>query len=374
MAIRATNTAYKATPSMTVGPLWGKDVIAYDRDNNYPDRIYQNIIQSGTAWSASEKFARFIKGDGFEDATFNKARINYKRETVMQVLRKAAKDYAIFNGFALWISYNALLEIDAVYNVPFSHVRLGYPDSKRHSSKIAIFDNWVMDNHLPHKMTSPLFVDTYNPDSEAVNAQIEQAGGIKNYAGQVLFFRGDFDLYPLAWLDSVIDAVAVDREIPAFQKQAIETNFMASHYISLPFEFNTDDQRARFQDSINNFQGSRNAGKIMYIENASPEYSVQFEKVEQQDWDKKFQVTEQAVRDRIYRALGQSPVLHGVATAGELGSAKQVEEAFLVYNQHTKDDRQAFSMVFQDVFSRFAVPVNPSGNYEIIPLEFNAPE
>jgi hypothetical protein len=47
-----------------------------------------------------------------------------------------------------------------------------------------------------------------------------------------------------------------------------------------------------------------------------------------------------------------------------------VEEAFIVYNQHTQDDRATVEEAFSDIVSRFAVAVNPSGVYTIEPLRF----
>ena len=57
-----------------------------------------------------------------------------------------------------------------------------------------------------------------------------------------------------------------------------------------------------------------------------------------------------------------------------MGGAKEVQDAFIVYNQHTEDDRDVLEEVFTDVFSRFAVDINPTGEYKIKDLEFKAEE
>jgi hypothetical protein len=60
------------------------------------------------------------------------------------------------------------------------------------------------------------------------------------------------------------------------------------------------------------------------------------------------------------------------AVPGKLGSSKEIEDATSYYNGITADFRLIFEEVYKTIFSRFHVPINPSGDYSIIP--FKAPK
>lgn len=57
---------------------------------------------------------------------------------------------------------------------------------KNTSGKIVVYDNWDGSKGQVDKKKFNI-IDVFNPNEKVVLSQIEKAGGIENYKGQVLF-------------------------------------------------------------------------------------------------------------------------------------------------------------------------------------------
>jgi hypothetical protein len=161
-------------------------VISYDKDNLYPN-TFQNIIdRCPTAKAVLAVQERFIYGKGMtESGDFWKKKINIHGVRVDQLVRRIIKDLKKFGGFALHFNYNALFEKTSVSLIPFEFCRIGMPDDQYYSGKILVYDKWRTKRA---KRDNIDIYDRYNPDPEIISRQIDHAGGIENYKGQILYF------------------------------------------------------------------------------------------------------------------------------------------------------------------------------------------
>lgn len=346
-------------------------ILLYDKDNLYPQRVEEILNRSGAGLESVELFAKFIKGRGFIDKAFNKAIINTAGDTVKDLLRDCANDYAKFKGFAIHVDFNAFLQPINAKHVPFPYVRLGLPDDRGIIAKVVVCDDWVGEKRkwMERRQT----VDMYNPDPDVVLKQIHRAGGLGNYKGQILYFTETKFKYPLASFDSVLADVETDAEISEFKHSNVTTNFMASHIIDMPGEFDSDNEREDFQGVLKQFQGARNAGKILLFENKfGAERPLNIHKVDVQDNDELFRWTEESCQTKIRKKFTQPAILIGDLIPGKLGDTQEIENSFKFYNEFTTDDRLIFEEQFKKIFAIYAIPVNPSGNYAIEELSFGA--
>lgn len=347
-------------------------ILMYDRDNLYPQRMEEILNRSGAAMESVELFAKFVKGRGFVDKTFNKAVINVAGDTVKDLLRDCANDWATFKGFAIHVDFNAFLQPINAKHIPFPYVRFGLPDDRGIISKVVVCDDWPREKRNWSKRVQT--VDMYNPDPEVIMKQIQKAGGIANYKGQILYFTETKFKYPLCSFDAVLADVETDAEIGEFKHSNVSTNFMASHIIDMPGEFDSDDERSEFRGVLQQFQGARNAGKILLFENKfGAEKPLNVTKVDVQDNDELFRWTEESVQTNIRKRFTQPAILVGDLIPGRLGNTQEIENSFKFYNEVTTDDRLVIQEQFKRIFSIYAFPVNTSGNYDIEELSFGAP-
>ncbi len=346
----------------------------FGRDNIYPQRVENIMNLSGVALSAIELFKKFIVGNGFEDEDFGKFEVNFKKETINKLLRKLSKDYSVWKGFAIHVNFNANLKISSLQYIPFEYCRKGTQDDHEFVNNIAVYDDWsrYKRKHLMRKFIT--YIDVFNPDPEVVRAQIELAGSIKDYNGQLLYFSDEDTNYPLCSFDAVIKDVETDGEVSSFKNSNVKTNFLASHIFEYPGKFATTNEKDEFIADLEVYQGAKNASKIMLIENEHLQQGVglKIHKTDIQNGDSLFQNTEESVKKSIRMRYAQPAVLHGDLIPGKLGGGKEVQDAFRFYNQHTNDDRTIFEEVFEMIMESYQD--STFTNFEISPLIFGDEE
>lgn len=354
--------------SVAQNPIDG--IINYDSDNSYPQRVADIIQGSAIASKCTDVYTKFIIGQGFEDKSFYKKIINTQNQTPDIILRKVAADYAYYRGFAIHINYNANFKIASISHVPFEHCRLSIPDDFGYTRKIAIYNDWNRKRSRQIRKDKIDHIDIFNPKPEAIEAQVQAAGGWDKYKGQVYWYSADGNEYPRATADPILEDCVTDAEIKTYKWRAISTNFMASHIYVHRGYFESDEARSDLHTVLNTFQGSDNVGKIMMVESPGEDSDPKLIKVDVQDFDKHFEYTEQSVQDNIRLCFGIPSVLIGKEVAGKLGSAQEIEQAINYYSYQTLNERLIMEETFSQIFSLFAIAINPNNNYTIKPLTY----
>lgn len=366
------STLPSVSPRITIKDNKISHIQNYDADNNYPGRIMDIIKASGTATSCANLYAKFINGKGFKDQVFWQSKINRKGLTVDKLLRETSKDFSKVKGFAIHVNYNALFKINEVAPVPFDYCRLGFSDDNRYVAKIAVYDDWACKKEKKINKEKIAYIDVYNRNPDVILSQIEKAGGIDNYKGQILWYSFEGAAYPLSICDPVIEDVIADSGIKKFRLRTTSTSFMPSHIFEYPYEFESEEERQNEKDTIAKFQGTENVNKVLMMENpGGADTPIKITKVDWQDTDKIYESTNRTVKDSIIECFSIPPVLLGVAVSGKLGTADEIRDAYFFYNSITSDERRIFEEIFTEIFSNYRNPINPSGDYSIMPLEFS---
>ena len=351
------------TPNKTEG------ILNYDIDNAYPQRIIDIVNSSGIATSCIGMKARFLIGGGMLDEVFYKSKINSKGLTIDQLLRKVCMNLSYIPYLSIHVNYNANFDITEAYFVPFPYVRITADDNKEHSKMVAIYDDWQRIKNKKINKEKIDYVHFYNPDPIVIQAQVDACGGWEYYKGQVFLWTPEGHEYPLATFDSVLEDMQTDSKAKAFKFRNITTNFMASH-ILVTDKFESEEDREEFHDSLTEYQGADEALKLLHLEKTSETSTIELKPVAIQDVEDLYQYTESSVRDNVILNFLIPPVLL-IRTAGKLGTSTEIKDATSYYNGITEYERLVIEEIFKEIFSRFAVDINPSKDYSIIP--FKAP-
>jgi len=344
-------------------------IVNYDTDNAYPQRV-EDIINSSAVGTLCHNLAlKFTVGANFADKEFNNVKINSKGLTTKKLLRKVASDLLKYNGFAVHINYNALYQKVSYNYIPFEYCRLTSLDSD-HPDKLALYDDWQKVNGRIKKEEID-YIDFFNDAPNVIEKQVEEAGGWENYNGQVYYYSANGKSYPLSPVDSVLEDMQTDSKTKLFKYRNVSTNFMASHFLEVD-EFESDDDRAEFEDVLTEFQGADDALKIMLLEKkAGQEASFNLQKVDIQGVDRLYEYTENSVRDAIIRNYLIPPVLL-LQTSGKLGSAKEIQDATNYYNGIVNYNQDLLEEIFTELF-RNNIRVEKA-EFNILPLKAKVDE
>jgi hypothetical protein len=365
------STLPSVAPRITVKDNKLSNIQSYDVDNNYPGRIMDIIKASGTATSCANLYAKFINGKGFKDQKFWKSRVNRKGITVDKLLRANCHDISRCHGYALHINYNALFQVNEVTYVPFDYCRLGFEDDLSYVAKIALYDDWACKKENKIKKEKIVYIDVFNQNPDVILSQVEKAGGWDNYKGQIFWRSFDGEGYPLSICDPVIEDVIADYGIKKFRQRTTSTSFMPSHIIEYPYAFENEEERQEEKENWRKFQSTDESNKLIMMENPDGQDApIKITKVDWQDTDKIYETTNRTVKDSIIECFSIPPVLLGVAVSGKLGTADEIRDAYMFYNSVTSDQRMVIEQDYTTIFSNYRNPINETGDYSIIPLEF----
>ena len=362
----------KQPPSLN-NKLWrGHRFITFGARNSYPQDCRRVLEASPTGSACRGRFADFLEGDGFENEAFMQARINFHGQRVWQLLNQVCIDYATHNYFAIHVNYNLALEPVSYTRINPEFVRLGLPDSYGFSSLVALSQDWLSDNMAKIEQARIDHVNIFNPEPEVVARQIEAAGGIHKYKGQVYVYWGNDQQYPLAPHHSVLKAMRTEAGIIEHKLSQVNNGFTANHVFVFPEPFESKTEQNEVKAELQGMIGP--TGDRVGIVAGVGESGFRVEALQQTAQDHQFEATDEGNRNRIIRAYQQPSILHNEFRKGALGGTTEIENAFILYNETTRKSRNIIGRCFSELFEAFGQDLNPGGNYDIIPLKFEGNE
>lgn len=365
-------------PNQTFG------ILNYDMDNAYPQRMLELVAGSPTAKDCWNKRAKFIAGNGFEQPGLGKQIINPNGLTLAKLLKAIAVDKSLFTGFGIHLNYNANFKIASVNYVKFEDIRMGDTDCPDTNGKFAVYSDWgrkTWKNIMRNKIT---FLDAYDPNPEVIKQQVIDAGGWENYKGQLLYCNPEINDYPLIEADSVWEDFETEAGIKIFNNREVSTGFLPSTMLFMQsrreeadnIRPDSDEQHyyntpSQLEQDLGAFQGTKSSQKIIVIEYEDENSKPEFQPYSIQNNDKLFESTEKSVEARIIKGFSIPKELINSEKASGLSNGGEKKEAIKEFNDSTEADRLELSETIADVFSRFYTNINPSGNWNILPISTN---
>lgn len=376
----------KSSKRVDVRYLQTLGIQTYGEDNLYPQTFRNILAASSTGAECLDRFAEFIEGNGFRDVPFSESVVNRKGDTADDIHALVCRDVAYYNGLALHVNYNIYGDIVELHHVPFENCRLAESDDNGYVGKIAIHPDWSGQKTRGGKVIKVAkenidYIDVFNPDKRVVAAQIEAAGGIEYYKGQVLWVSlSGKDIYPTGKGDRVVTEMSTDEGLANVKYRNVRNNFLPAAMIftkkgtNITFdqdgnEIDSRDDDDSFSDSLLQLQGDTNCGKLMEVTLETDEDKPEVVTLNSQNYDKEFTVTDISVTERIYSAFGQEPWY--CIRIGKVGfSGDILEDAFEYYNSIVSKQQRLIERTFTRVFRHFYEAVNASNDFSVEPLKY----
>ena len=343
------------------------NILGFDIDNCYPQRMQDLVNASATAKACVSIYAKFIRGKGFKSKSFYDAILNDQGLTGDKLLRRLTDDFGLHRGIAVLINYNALYQKVSFDYVPFEHARKGI---KQYEGKIALYEDWDRKTGKNIQSTSIQYFDRYDPTPEVIEAQVQAAGGWENYKGQILWYSADYEIYPLASCDPVIQSILAEIASDKTTTSNLENNFALKRVFKYPGEFESEQEKLEYCKVLEEHMGP-DGSQVLVID--SPEGVEDFPEIETLEDnlnDKLFQYTDEKVTKKIIRSYQQPAILHSVTDAG-MFNKEQLKEAVQFYNSVTEDDRILFEELFTELCKDFTTELNPEADFSVIPIAYD---
>jgi len=345
-------------------------------DNAYPSLIKSLIGSSVTAKQCVDINAKYIYGKGFEfvDSVTDKSQliVNKRGININQLLRITSKEFSEQNNIFLHVNYNALYEVVSVDLLQVTDTRIGKIDSSGYSGKYINYNNWDKSKGKKIERKDFNIIDKFNPNPAVIEKQVEAAGGWNKYKGQVLHITSDFsELYALSDADCILMDCDSQYKAAVFKNSILRKGFVGTKlFITKPMK--DDFERDDFEQTIRDLQGVENPG-VLHLEALLPSDILTdqliVQNVDSNINDKMFESTEKSCKINIIDAFGVPSILVNSSDNSIFGnSGELLKQAKLTHWENKEEERNIISEAFQMIFSRFHLPINPSNNWNIIPI------
>ena len=353
---------YKYEPLLIRVPTWidrRYQIQGYDKDNLYPQRAKEARDRSYTVKIACARYAEFLNGEGFTDPKLSSLIVNRKGHTANDMLDHVCNSTSWANGFFIHVGYNLNYKINSVKLLDFEFNRFGLPDDDGEFNLIKYCTNWERDpfkeiNNVMEICDYPVF----NPNPEVVKQQIEAAGGILNYKGQIFFWTPEEGRYPKATFDTVFDQAQTQAEIGIFDLAMEQNGFKAGHLINYPGKFETLTEEQKFKDGVNSFTG-QGAGGALILENPDGQLKAQdmVVSLQMQNTGDLHISVDKRVRDAIRVNFGMPAEIIGEMPETGMFNQQQMQDAYIYYNTVTRSMRKTISRQMKKIFDNWFQPI-----------------
>ena len=352
--------------------VWDKklEIYTYGEDNAYPLRVDLLRNNSITTKMASELMINYIIGNGFGIAD------NYKinnDEKLIDFANDLTFDIVNFRGCAIHFDYDLNYEPINPTILPFGRVRVGKKDSKEYNGKLLYKTDWQ------NTKEDAISYDVYNDDKKIVVNQIERAGSIEQYKGQILYINLDKRYhYPLSRFDSVLNDCDSEAQSAVYRNQLLRKGFFGKQIIvtpplvsnDLPIEVynealgrlvpndeyrRLEDEATEVKETIESFIGAENAGGAMMVQ--LPDFEGKIDdvfkviKIDSTLDDKMFSYTETQVSANILMAFNNVPVSLVKSPDSSLfgSNGDALLQAQKMYWRNCTKDRQIVERIINDI-------------------------
>jgi len=324
------------------------DILFYGQDNLYPQTQEQLRLRSPLIKSATDLLEDFINGSGWE---LNGATIvNELTDTVTDVLNLVARDYALFNGFALHINYDGLGKIVGFQHIPFEFCRMSIPDVLGKVNEIVVSNNWERDSD---KLESRGIVNTerfpvFNP-SMAIPQLLSGRGN-----GQVLYYTGiEKDKYPLTSFDAIVANGESDEAMQIYERNNIKRGFHGISMFKFPGKIESEEEEAEIKKAVQAWNGEDAPGVTVF--NIDEDFTGELiETIPANSDDTLFTATLVSVLERTLQNYRIPPALMGVTPSGGVFTQLAYLESFTVFNSVVRNRRDKIARIFNKLTDLWA--------------------
>lgn len=345
-------------------------------DNAYPTRMERILFSSPTAKSCARTMAKFISGNGFKvkfSDDIHVGRIADRLISPNDLLKDFAKSITEQNAIAIHFNYNLNGDKTSIAPLSYKNCRYGMPDDSGYSGKIVYYDNW--DYSKPGGIRKKNFdvFDTYNSDKEIIKQQIEFAGGIQFYKGQVLILKFDAGIYPLAPIDGAIEDADSEYNYALHRNRTVKKGFVGKKIIAVE-AFDDETEELAFMKDLKDIQGVQSKSDILFFQtkfNSDDKQKV----MDIQDLDTNVKTDmydkwNDIGSNNIRKQFNNVPPVLVDYTDGGIGKAsgESIKMAQAFYNGQTAEERATLAKAFKRIFENFYININTTNDWEILQL------
>lgn len=290
------------------------DIMYFGKDNLYPQTLKTFFRNSPTLSKCVSREADFLKGT----TTGNLL----SRQDFCSV----CIDYALFNGFSIYVHYDEAGYVDFLQHIPFESVRLKEKGMNGIYTRCSVCPDWSFTTTINKRRITKKDITTYflySPNREVRASRASETGG-----SEILYFS-DGTTYPVSCVESVLTYISCEIGLMNISYRNVRSNFLPSTVLAIPKV--SDEDFNEFSNQLKGLQGDQNALKILTFEYSSPEDKPEVLSLQGENYDTSFTETKEDCKSKIIGAFQQEAFLR--LEDGSLGfGSDAISQIYNFYN------------------------------------------
>lgn len=334
------------TPELpTIKEKANQDYVSYGDDNNYPQNINTLICQSAMQSAIIRTKAKMMAGDSIliNDVEVEQLTISSKTDIIRfiednnlyEVKNKIADDFQRYGAMC----------VEVIWSMNFQ--------------KIAKVKYIKVENIRSGKMVNGVVKEYYykqnwsDRNSKEVKIAAFDKDDKTNYNQLIYIKQGNLDYYGQPSFESALKWIAIDAKLGRFHDSAISKNFSFGMTINI---YGAPADEMKRQDIVSKlkrqYEGEDNAGKVAVFFSDNKETATEIKATEVSNLDKNLLVlSDQCVSHILTANSVTTPLLFGIATAGQLGASNQLEIGYKIFDKTVvRPDRFLIEQLFTKIF------------------------
>lgn len=294
----------------------GRGYVEWGSGNAYPDYLldlYNNVPTLRTIVNGN---VDFIAGD---DLTLSGRDAFNRKESVREQVRKIARDYEIYGGFALQVIRAHDGSVAEVYHIDIRFLRC--------DKECQVFRyNEAWNKGGRDAVVYPAFMPDLDWDALTPEER-------DRHASSILYVKNEYtQTYPAPLYAAAVKDCETERCVTDYHFNAINSGFASSMIINFNNGQPSDEDKEEIERDVNEkFSGHTNAGRVMLSFNPNKENATTFEVPKVEDFGEKYKALSTHCRQQIFASFRAIPALFGIMTESTGFNSQEFEQAYRLY-------------------------------------------
>lgn len=351
-------------------------IIEWGNDNMYPTYINQLFYKNPKHSSIVRTKAQMLGGNGWNKNGLTQAQLDFitnmsvdnKDLDLDEVLNLISYDVELYGGYALNIIWNIdFTRIAKIKYIPLMNVRFALP-TEDNKVRFYVSDDWTNT-----KVCQPVLYNEFDPSVMDYSEQERLDNEIK--ASTIYFdkiYSPGNENYPLPEYISGEVSIVMGEEINLFKYKEITNGYFPAMGITFLGPEPTEEEKwMTARDLSINFEGARNAGKVITMWANDKDNAPIIQPIEQNNSNERFVKAREEMIDDIYAAHQiNDPELFGKKEAGSLGSSQELQDSLAIFQSGYITPKQS---IIEKAFNWFASINGLEPNFAIERYKLNIP-
>lgn len=318
------------------------DLIKYGADNSFPQKLIQQLDESGTATACIDVLTQYIYADGLVNEQLGEFKINEK-QTFNELISEITSYVAPFQAVSLYVMRGLDGKVKELKIVPFEQIR------KTDRGTFIINNTFGTNKYKKEKDKEfPAFYGAEITPDELREHVMEWGEN----TGEILYYfrkKPMKNYYPIPTFFSAIEDINTDAENSKYELESVTNSFLPSGILNIVGNYdNTQEDEngmtqqdyldatlEQFTGNVKDETGASGRQKLLILQAKTKEELAVYQPLSNEGILNAIENSTKRVADKVARAFGVPPFLIGLG--GNVGfSTNIIADNIELFNNRVK--------------------------------------